>query len=155
MLCPKCYAKIKKDKKRCDNCGFNLNELNGASNKQAKKAMKSIYRDDVLFTSQLPEDVSKKKLLLFSIFLGLFGAHHFYVGRIWRGMVNVLCVAITFVLGFLLLEFNIIVNSHPIYIAFQCFLFLQGLNVVFWVKDIVDIICGRYKVPVYKENFSK
>ena len=154
MICPKCYSKIHKTKNRCDYCGFNLNELNDASNKQAKKALKSPFKDDVLYTSQLPRDVSKKKLLLFSIFLGLLGVHNFYVGKLWRGLFNVLVTSITFVLGALLISLNIITN-HPIYIAFQFALAFQGANVIIWVMDIIDISLNRYKVPVYKESFSK
>ena len=103
MICPKCYSSVHKDKCRCDYCGFNLNELNNASNKEAKKALKSVYKDDVLYTSKLPADVSKKKLLLFAIFLGVFGVHNFYVGKIWKGLFNVVITTLTAVLGIVIL----------------------------------------------------
>lgn len=154
MICPKCYSKVHKDKNRCDYCGFNLSELNNASNKEAKKALKSVYKDDVLYTSKLPDDVSKKKLLLFSIFLGIFGAHNFYVGKVWKGLFNVIITTLTAVMGIILLSLQIITNS-PLYYAFQFALVFQGANIIMCVIDIIDIIFNRYKVPVYKESFSK
>ena len=154
MLCPKCYTKINKDKNRCDYCGFNINDLKDASNKKAKKALHSPFKDDVLFTSQLPNDVSKKKLMLFSIFLGLFGVHNFYVGKIWQGLYNVVVTSLVAVLGAIIIALKIITNT-PLYIAFQFLLVFQGINVIWVIVDIFNIIFNRYKVPVYKESLSK
>lgn len=154
MNCPKCYSNISKNKNRCDHCGFNLNELNDTSNKKAKKALRTVYKDDVLYTSKLPADVSKVKLLLFAIFLGFFGVHNFYVGKIWQGLYNVLTTVITATLGVILIAFNIITNT-PLYYAFQFALVFQGINVIALVFDIGNIALNKFKVPVYKENFSK
>lgn len=155
MMCPKCYAKIAKGKNRCDSCGFNLNELKDASNKQAKMALKTVYRDDVVYTSQLPADVSKKRLLLFVIFLGIFGVHQFYVGKILSGLYNAIVSVLTIVFGAILLAGNIVASNNIFYIIFQFMLVFQGINIILWIKSIIDVATNRFKVPVYKESFSK
>ena len=152
MNCPKCYSNIKKDKNRCDYCGFNLNELDNTSNKLAKKALKSPFKDDVLYTSKLPSDVSKKKLLLFAIFLGFFGVHNFYVGKIWQGIYNVIVTSLTAILGAILIIFP---TNTPVFYAFDFMLVFQGINVIWIVFDIFYISFNKFKVPVYKESFSK
>ena len=155
MLCPKCYGKVGKDQKRCTTCGFEISKLESASNKQAKKALKSIYKDNVLYLKGIPGDVSKKKLLLLSIFLGLFGAHDFYVGKFWNGLFKLIAASLTSILGMLVLSLGIVVQNNAIYIAFQFSLVFQGFNAVFWIADIIKIFLERYKIPVYDDSFSK
>jgi TM2 domain-containing membrane protein YozV len=154
MLCPKCYGKIDKEKNRCDYCGFNLNELNNASNKEAKKALKGIYKDDVIYTSKLPADVSKKKLLLYAIFLGMFGAHHFYVGKFWQGFCMALITCVTLILGTFLYVTGSITDNIIQY-AFEFSTAFQGGVLIYWISNIIGIIFNKYKVPVYKDSFSK
>ena len=31
----------------------------------------------------------------------------------------------------------------------------QGISVIMWILDVIFIIINRFKVPVYKEEFSK
>lgn len=154
MLCPKCYARIKKEQVRCQHCGFNLNVMQGATNKEAKIAKKTIYKDDILYTTNVPQDVSKKKLLLFSIFFGLFGVHHFYVGKFWQGLYMCLCTSITTILTIVITALGIIDQQNIFYITFQFLLIFQGINIIFWVSNILNIIFERYKIPVYKDEFS-
>ncbi|HAJ77903.1 MAG TPA: hypothetical protein DCO89_02405 [Clostridiales bacterium] len=154
MLCPKCYGRIKKDQNRCYHCGFNINQMQGASNKQAKKALKGIYKDDVLYTTEIPEDVSKKKLLLLTIFLGLFGANHFYVGKFWQGLYMCISSSLALVLAVVITALNLS-SQTVIDKIFQFILIFQGVNLVLWLMSIVNVAFGRYKIPVYKDEFSK
>lgn len=154
MLCPKCYGKVNKNQNRCEYCGFDLSQMQGATNKQAKIAKHTIYKDDILYTTNIPPDVSKKKLLLLAIFLGLFGAHNFYVGKFWQGLFMCLSTAITAVLGTIVSALGIIASNNAVYIAFQFILVFQGLTVIFWVADCFKIFLERFKIPVYKDSFS-
>ena len=154
MLCPKCYGKVDKKQQRCQYCGFYMNELNDASNKQAKKAMKSIYKDDVLYSTKIPYDVSKKKLLLFAIFLGLFGVHQFYVGKLWYGLFMCISMSVTLILAITLMIMNTIFDN-VVQRIFEFWLIFQGLNIIFWIWDILRITFERFKIPVYKDSFSK
>ena len=150
MLCPKCYGKIDKKTNRCSYCGFKMSELDGATNKQAKQAMKTIYKDDILYSTKLPEDVKKSHLVLWCVFLGFFGAHHFSVGKFWQGffMCLVTCLTATFsiVTAFVQGVYQKI---------FEVLTVFQGAVLIMWVSDLVKIVANRYKVPVYKESFSK
>ena len=154
MLCPKCYGKVDSKQQRWQYCGFFMKELDNASNKQAKKAMKSIYKDDVLYSTKIPYDVSKKKLLLFAIFLGLFGVHHFYVGKLWHGLFMSITMSVTLILAITLMIMNTIFDN-VVQRIFEFWLIFQGLNIIFWVWDIFKIMFERFKIPVYKDSFSK
>ena len=155
MICPKCYAKIKPEQIKCHNCGFDLRLMQDATNKAAKKAKRSVYKDDVLYTTQTPPDVKRKKLILLSIFLGLFGAHHFYVGKIWQGLYMLFSTVIGLSLSSVILAYGIIDANNVIYQIYQFALVFQGLAVIFWVVDMVKIFLRRYKIPVYRDEFSK
>ena len=153
MLCPKCYGKMKKDQVRCQSCGFNINTMRGASNKEAKKALKSIYKDDVLYTTEIPEDVSKKKLLLLTIFLGIFGANHFYVGKLWQGLYMCISSSVALIFAIILTIFEP-GSASVLDMIFQFLLVFQGVNLVIWIFSIANVALERYKIPVYKDEFS-
>ena len=63
-----------------------MKELNGATHKDAKRAKKEGFGADILYDSELPPDISKKKLTMFCIFLGLVGGHCYYAGKIIRAI---------------------------------------------------------------------
>lgn len=151
MFCPKCYGRVNKNTQRCEYCGMRMSEMEGATNADAKFAMKGIYKDDVLMTRKLPSDVSKKTILLLSIFLGLFGVHNFYVGRKARGVYQIASLALMG-LGYLM-EFVIFgaINGKFSWV----FQILEGVAIIIWLGDILTIAINRYKVPVYKIEFSK
>ena len=154
MLCPKCYGKIDKNQQRCIYCGFYMNELKNATNKEAKRIKKTIYKDDILYTTKIPSDVSKKKLILFSIFLGLFGVHDFYVGKFWQGLFFCITTSVTLILSTILMLMNTI-YQNTIQTIFEFWTIAQGLAIIFWVWDIFKISFERFKIPVYKDSFSK
>jgi len=151
MLCPKCYGRVNKNTQRCEYCGMRMSEMEGATNTDAKLALKGIYKDDVLMTRNLPKDVSKKKLLLLSILLGLFGVHNFYVGRKARGayqLVSLVLIALSYLMEFLV--FGAVTSRWA-----WPFQILEGVAIIIWLGDILTIALNRYKVPVYKIEFSK
>ena len=151
MFCPKCYGRVNKNIQRCESCGMKMSEMDGATNTDAKLALKGIYKDDVLMTKKLPNDVSKKTILLLSIFLGIFGVHNFYVGRKAKGFYQIVSLVLMG-LGYLM-EFVIFgaINGKFSW-AFQI---LEGVAIIIWLGDIITIAFNRYKVPVYKTEFSK
>lgn len=154
MLCPKCYGKVDKQAKRCVYCGFDMRLLEGASNQEAKRIRKTIYKDDILYMKGIPADVSKKKLLLFSIFLGLFGVHDFYVGKFWQGLYLCISTSITMTLAIILMLMSSIVQN-TIQIIFEFMTIFQGIAVIIWITDIFKIGFERFKIPVYSESFSE
>lgn len=156
MHCPKCYGAIDKRTKRCKECGFNMNSIKGATHKEVKQARKDGFGEDVIYTSDLPSDIKKKKLLLLCIFLGLFGAHSYYAGKKFKAIYST--VITTLMLGFAVITFlyNSVANALGIvgnWIWSSCTL-LMGFNLVMFVSDLIKIISNKYKVSVYKESFS-
>ena len=55
-------------------------------------------------------DKSKKKALMLCIFLGYFGIHYFYVGRIGRGLLA-MCTMNFFMIGWFLDIFKIMLGT--------------------------------------------
>jgi len=150
MRCPKCYGKLEKTTQICTKCGFKNAQIKNASNKKAKKLMRSGDGDLVLYTNILPYDLSKKTLVLLCGFLGLFGAHFFYVGRMFRALINL--VFSLFAFSFLILRTcNIVATGILLYIEFfVVFVFVFVLiNSIF---DFINILLNRFKVPVYIEE---
>ena len=130
-----------------------MKQLEDASNKEAKKAKHTIYKDDILYTTNIPYDISKKKLLLLVIFLGLFGAHDFYVGKFWQGLYQCVVVSISFILLTIQFVMNTITQNW-VQIALDCFAVFAGFAMIIWIVDIVKVGLERFKIPVYKKEFS-
>ena len=61
---------------------------------------------------------------------------------------------VNLVLAGIVIGLNIVTNT-PLYLASQFLLVFFGLNIILWIVDIFDITLNRFKVPVYKESFSK
>ena len=83
--CPRCNKKMPMEVLQCPSCLLNFQKFESATNKDAKVAIKNKENDRVLMRVGVPSDVSKWKLLLITIFLGLTGAHYYYVGRYKMG----------------------------------------------------------------------
>lgn len=154
MRCPNCYGKVDKTANICAKCGFNVNKLKNASNKKAKEMIRQGDADLCVNSKILPNDVSKKKLLLFSAFLGWFGAHYFYVGKMLKGF-------LTFLFGFFGLLFCVIdvtiVGKFPYWLQVVEFIFGFGfvfviINTIF---DFINILRNKFSVPVYVEEDEK
>jgi|YelNatPaOPRAMG01_1025707.scaffolds.fasta_scaffold01105_8 TM2 domain-containing membrane protein YozV len=75
-------------------------------------------------------DKSRKKALLLCIFLGIFGAHRFYIGKIGTGLLMLF-------IGFLWIVFSI---------HFKMFYFYLFIPLIIWVIfDLLLIILGKMK----------
>ena len=152
MWCPKCYGKLDKKQGVCFHCGFKMKNFEGATNSDVKIARANGKKEDILYTNILPPDVSRRKLLLYSIFLGLIGGHNYYVGRFGKAIFATIafCLAVLFTI----LQKANIATGFVNY--FDTFVFLlQGIAVLIWLYDLICIIFKKYKVPVYKKEFSE
>lgn len=75
-ICEQCGTRLESDAQFCAKCG-------------AKTGADSIQSQTVQEPDQsIPSESSKssKATFLFCIFLGMFGVHRFYVGKIWTGL---------------------------------------------------------------------
>ena len=148
MECPKCGSRIKKDMPVCAKCGFRVDELENVSNIKAQTILKHgsiLEREKIFYTYKVPKDLMRKDLVLFTIFLGLFGAHNFYVGRIWLGISKVL----SFIIGVVL---ALIIYYTGLYtISSICGLFI-AYPFISWVYDIFRVVIKRYPIPVVLDS---
>ena len=90
--CPRCGNKCLQAQSQCEECGLLFERMEFASNKAAKKKLRHFDTDYVIYTNQYPKDVNYIKLLLLTIFLGITGAHYYYVGIKLYSNVNSACV---------------------------------------------------------------
>lgn len=158
MKCPKCYGKIDKRLKKCNECGFRLKSIQGATHKDVRRARKEGFGDDVMYTSELPNDISKKKLLLLCIFLGFYGAHSYYAGKFFKAIystISMIAVTIFSTIG----ASGVSLNSDGLGVVgvwvYSISLALMGINLVMFISDIISIATNKYKVSVYKDEFSE
>ena len=142
--CPRCGMKCLISAETCPDCDLVFSRIDFATNKDAKKKIARGDRDFIIHTSKLPSDVSFVKLLLLSIFTGLFGGHSFYVGKYLRGTIALVDTLI-------LIMFTIF-NNQLIAIDGGTLLgalaTVCGLFMIMWPIDIVLIIMKKFKVPI-------
>jgi TM2 domain-containing membrane protein YozV len=139
MKCPVCGSKMVNGKV-CRYCNVTSDQVINASNKKAKNAKKQKINEEVCYSSYLPSDVNKRKLLLLTIFLGVFGAGSFYVGKYvkaWFALIaSVLAIAIA-----LVDYFNKYYGwgaENGISIIFNLVTFFAAINVILWFDDIIS-----------------
>ena len=88
QLCPQCKAIIKENSKFCGSCGFKA-ELKDNRDNEPQSA--STFQETRLGGTQYVEK-TKAATTLWAIFLGGFGAHHFYLGKkVWGILYLVFC----------------------------------------------------------------
>lgn len=92
--CPMCGAPMKKN--ICEYCGYEkILEPNSSESQTDQPIIQPqvIINQQIVFPSEVTSTVSKKSksvALLLCIFLGLLGAHRFYVGKIGSGFLYLL-----------------------------------------------------------------
>lgn len=147
MRCPLCFEKIPRYSDMCLACGFHKSELENTSNALTIE-MKKKDPEMIIESNIVPKDLSKKKLLLFAIFTGIFGGHLFYCRRYVKAIINavsmtLLICATPFVYGDLPL---------PVWFNTETLITIAGvpaaLVVVSWIVDIIAILLGKFKIPV-------
>lgn len=142
--CPRCNTKMPSMVALCPGCQLNFQKLENATNEEAKDAYSKGEKERVLLVKKLPRDISKAKLLLFTIFLGLFGGHYYYIGR--KGMGTLYLIFLFIGAGYTYtqqhLPFNFFVEVWFILTM------VWAVIICLWMIDIVKVIFNRFKVPV-------
>lgn len=149
MRCPICGAKLYQ-KIICPYCNVTADDVRAASNKKVKEYRKSGRKDLIHFTNVLPQDVSRVKLWLFTIFLGWCGVNHFIVGRYIRGTFSasaVGCSITMFILNFIfhpITTFGIVLLK----VIYELSFYSMAINIILWASDIIGLLTKSFKVPV-------
>ena len=147
MRCPICNARMPK-KMICPYCKVRGEQVIYGSNIEAKKLIKEKFNEEVVFSKTRPYDVSKTTMLLLTIFLGVFGVHNYYVGRIRRGIIFNIGVG-TLILFSTLIEINQrILQSGVLLQICEIGGVLGAVIVACWILDIFAVWLGYFKYPV-------
>lgn len=140
--CPRCGTKNLYDQFRCTECGLIFSRVENGSNKLAKDLILAGKKDETVKAKGFPKDVKKSTFLLLCGFLGIWGAHNFYVGRYFKAVFQLIVGLFSVV--FIVLS-GIISNLDYI----MSFVFLPvAIDGIFWLFDFVDAIFNKYKIPV-------
>ena len=149
MRCPVCGAKMV-NKQICKYCNVTDEQVFNASNRKVKEERRVGNTDLIHYTNVLPKDVNKVKLWLYTIFLGIFGVHSFYVLRPVKGIFSACSTGLSFFILIirLFVKFNSDFMLNTVSILYQIFFFMLAFNVIFWVSDILGLLFRTFKVPV-------
>lgn len=140
--CPRCDSKNRYTDYRCSTCGLIFSRVENGSNRLAKGLLLAGKKDQTVMAKRFPKDVSKKKFLLLCGFLGIFGAHNFYVGRYKKAIFQLIC-------GMVAVVMVVIGNIIPNYDTVMSFLSIPiGIDGVMWGFDFVEGVINKYKIPV-------
>ncbi len=154
IKCPRCGEENFKTQKKCSDCGLIFDRLNYVSNRAGKIAVIKREKENILRVTKWPSDAKKGKALLLCGFLGLVGAHNFYLGRYLKGFFSLIVTLVACVC--ILLE-NVIDYAS----FYENFFFLPtGIMFLMWWVDFILIASNKYKIPValdylYPEKIKK
>lgn len=144
--CPRCNTKTFINLTRCGNCGLNYNKFNSATNAEAKSAFRMGEKNRVLYTKTVPSDISKPKMFFKCLLGGWFGLHYFSIGKIWRGIVQILGLVLAYAYSYGTLTFGITSG----YLGYL--LIIGGMVWVYtfitWLSDCFAILFNKFKYPV-------
>lgn len=145
MKCPVCGAKLFQNQ-LCPFCKITDKQIIGASNKKVKEYRKTGNTDLICYSTVVPSDVSRLKLILLTIFLGWTGANHFYVLKPVRGSFSALSCILSFIIFIIQLATGI--KTGILNILYNIFFYCMAINVILWVFDIFNVIFKGFKIPV-------
>lgn len=149
MKCPICGSKMV-NKQLCQYCGITDEQVFAASNKKVKEYRKTGNVDMIHYTTIIPNDIKRWKMVLYTVLLGWLGINHLYVNRPVRGGYSIVSTIGSLI--FMTLQFTVDFASKASKITFnilyEIFMYMMAINVVLWVLDIVSVIFKSFKVPV-------
>lgn len=157
MRCPICGAKMIQNQ-LCQYCNITDEQVIHASNKKVKEYRKKDMKDLLYFTNVVPKDVSRMKLLLYTIFFGLIGVNHYYVHRVVRGTYSVLSTVLCITFFLISIIFPIILSQIFFRILYELSFYLMIFNIIMWISDIINVSIKAFKIPVVladKESLKK
>ena len=161
MRCPKCGANIKKYQDRCSKCLTKISQIENASFKKVAEAKLEYQPEKIVYSTIFPKDLSRKKTMLFCIFLGWMGAHCYYVKRYFKAIV-ISVMMFVFLLFNVPMVYYLQFGSAWIFTPLAEWVTVSGayivsstlgaLALIIWLMDILLICTKRFKVPVVLEE---
>lgn len=144
--CPRCNTKTPINFSKCGVCGLNYDKFASATNAEAKSAFRMGEKERVLYSKSVPSDINKKNMFIKCLLGGWFGLHYFSIGRIWRGLIQIIGTIFAYVYSYGTTVYNITSG----YLGYL--LIVLGLIWVYtfitWLSDSVSILFNKFKYPV-------
>ncbi len=147
MRCPICGSKMIQNK-ICKYCNITDEQILNASNKQVKQYRKLDMSDLICFSTVVPTDVSRIKLLLLTIFFGFLGINHFYVNRNIRAFFSLFSFVLAIIFFSLQLSIKTLKTVIIFRLLYEIVFVAMAINVILWICDIINVIFYRFKIPV-------
>jgi len=131
----------------CAKCGVTKEQIFTASNKRAKQIKKQRTGEKLFKTRHRPDDVMFTTMAILVIFLGLFGAHHFYVGRKLRGWIQIVFINVGFWVFAFTWKSSIRATFDDWGMPFPTD-WLAVIAVLLWIFDAFAVVFGMYRYPI-------
>lgn len=144
--CPRCNCKVHVDFGRCGNCGLNFIKFNSATASEAKSAFRMGEKERVLYTSQVPSDINRWVFLISCILGGWFGLHYFKLGKIWRGLFQLIGFMLGVIYSYVTIKFNILTGYIGNLLLVGGIIWASGA--IIWFFDTIKILFKKFKYPV-------
>lgn len=144
--CPRCNTKTYINLKRCGTCGLNYDKFNAATNAEAKSAFRMGEKSRVLYSKTVPSDISKPRMFVKCLLGGWFGLHYFSIGRMWRGLVQIIGIMLAFAYSYGAVMHNIR-SGYLGYLLLMCGI-VWVFTIVTWLSDCCAILFNKFKYPV-------
>lgn len=121
-----------------------------ASNKKVKEYRKADRIDEIHTSNVLPKDINKPLLIFYTILLGFFGVHSFYVYRYGRGYFSIISFVVSVIFSILKSTLTITIGWMAVTfeLLFELSFLLVVVNILLWATDAIAVLVGTYKVPV-------
>ena len=144
--CPRCNTKTPIQLKKCGACGLNYDKFSSATNAEAKSAFRMGEKGRVLHTKVVPSDISKPRMFVKCALGGWFGLHYFSVGRMWRGLLQI----VGFIFAFIYSYGAVIYSIRSGYLGYLILLcgFVWVFTFITWLSDSFAILFNKFKYPV-------
>ncbi len=121
-FCKYCASKIPEDAVLCTNCGRQVEELKNNSsqpniviNNDNSSVNTNVNKNTVSASMHCGRAKNKWVSLLLCIFLGFFGAHKFYEGKIGMGIIYLFTGGL-FCIGLIIDFFALLAKPNPYYV---------------------------------------
>lgn len=145
MKCPICGCKMKEEF-MCPYCKVTGQQVKDASNKEAKERIRKKDTKEVYNSTYLPKDVNNTRLMLISLFGGMFGAHQFYVGKYKMGffyLFSTFLGLIFYVLSSMIFKENLVLKYFRSFGVLLCAIIL-----FMWISDFFKVCFRSFSIPV-------
>lgn len=150
-VCPRCKSKEDLQNPKCRVCGLVFDRLKSVTNKAGKKAIRKKEYNKVLYTTDIPNDVSRLRLLLLCIFLGWSGAHFAKVGRYKWFIFDMVAFFFALLYSIVIVFFAVsreTLDASYVGLILQLLSFPFAISVIVWIGSIIQILTKKFKVPV-------